>query len=60
MQRIVGTSPDQPLHFVVDRDGQAVEITATPERKEITDHFGNTIRLGLSAFSAAPRPTIGR
>ncbi len=47
MQRIVGTSPDQALHFVVDRDGKLVDITATPERKEITDHFGNTIRLGL-------------
>jgi regulator of sigma E protease len=47
MQRIVSTSPDQPLHFVVDRDGKTVDLTATPERKEITDHFGNTIRLGL-------------
>ena len=47
MQRIVSTSPDQPLHFVVGRGGQTVDITATPERKEITDHFGNTIRLGL-------------
>jgi regulator of sigma E protease len=47
MQRIVGTSPDEALHFVVDRDDKLIEITATPERKEITDHFGNTIRLGL-------------
>lgn len=56
MQRIVGTSPDQPLHFVVERDGKTVEITATPERKEITDNFGNVIRLGLLGIqrSAAP------
>jgi regulator of sigma E protease len=47
MQRIVGMSPDQPLHFVVERDGKMLEITATPERKEITDNFGNVIRLGL-------------
>jgi regulator of sigma E protease len=47
MQRIVGTSPDQPLHFVVERGGKTIEITATPERKEITDNFGNVIRLGL-------------
>jgi regulator of sigma E protease len=47
MQRIVGMSPDQPLHFVVERGGKTVEITATPERKEITDNFGNVIRLGL-------------
>jgi regulator of sigma E protease len=47
MQRIVGMSPDQPLHFIVERDGKTLEITATPERKEITDNFGNVIRLGL-------------
>lgn len=56
MQRIVGTSPDQPLHFVVDRNGQSVDITATPERKEITDHFGNTIRLGLLGIQRSASP----
>lgn len=56
MQRIVGTSPDQPLHFVVDRGGRIVEITATPERKEITDHFGNTIRLGLLGIQRSASP----
>lgn len=56
MQRIVGTSPDQPLHFVVDRDGKTVEITATPERKEITDYFGNTIRLGLLGIQRNASP----
>jgi regulator of sigma E protease len=56
MQRIVGMSPDQPLHFVVDRNGQAVDITATPERKEITDHFGNTIRLGLLGIQRSASP----
>ena len=56
MQRIVGTSPEQTLHFVVERDGKTLEITATPERKEITDNFGNVIRLGLLGIqrSAAP------
>ena len=56
MQRIVGTSPDQPLHFVVDRNGQTVELTATPERKEITDHFGNVIRLGLLGIQRSASP----
>ena len=56
MQRIVGTSPDQALHFVVDRDGKLIEITATPERKEITDHFGNTIRLGLLGIQRSASP----
>jgi regulator of sigma E protease len=56
MQRIVAMSPDQPLHFAVDRDGKAIEITATPERKEITDHFGNTIRLGLLGIQRSASP----
>jgi len=32
---------------VVERQGKTIDITATPERKEITDNFGNVIRLGL-------------
>jgi len=56
MQRIVGTSPDQPLHFVVGRNGKTVDITATPERKEITDHFGNTIHLGLLGIQRSASP----
>ena len=46
MQRIVSASPDQALRFTVHRDGNTVELTATPERKEIKDQFGNMIRLG--------------
>jgi regulator of sigma E protease len=47
MQRIVSTSPGQKLTFVVERDGQQVQLVATPERKETTDNFGNTFRRGL-------------
>src|SRR3990172_2659249 len=43
MQRIVGMSPDQKLHFVVNRGGQTIDIIATPELKEITHHFCNTM-----------------
>lgn len=46
MQRIVSASADQALLFTVRRDGSLVELTATPERKEIDDQFGNKIRLG--------------
>jgi regulator of sigma E protease len=56
MQRIVGMSPDQPLHFVVARDGKMIDITATPERKEITDNFGNVIRLGLLGIQRSATP----
>jgi regulator of sigma E protease len=56
MQRIVGMSPDQQLHFVVERDGKTIDITATPERKEITDNFGNVIRLGLLGIQRSASP----
>ena len=46
MQRIVSASADQPLHFTVRRSDETVQLTATPERKEIDDQFGNKIRLG--------------
>jgi regulator of sigma E protease len=56
MQRIVGMSPDVPLHFVVERNGTNLQVTATPERKEITDAFGNTIRLGLLGIQRSASP----
>jgi regulator of sigma E protease len=56
MQRIVAMSPDRPLHFVVDRGGAQVGITATPERKEITDRFGNTMRVGLLGIQRSASP----
>ncbi|MGZ5850525.1 MAG: RIP metalloprotease RseP [Methyloceanibacter sp.] len=56
MQRIVGTNPGQPLHFGVERDGKTVEIVATPELKEITDHFGNTMRIGLLGIQRSASP----
>jgi regulator of sigma E protease len=56
MQRIVAMSPDQELHFVVDRGGANVELEATPERKEITDRFGNTLRIGLLGIRRSASP----
>ena len=56
MQRIVATSPDRELRFVVDRDGKSVDLTAIPERKEITDRFGNTFKIGLLGIQRSASP----
>ncbi|MGC1177925.1 MAG: RIP metalloprotease RseP [Methyloceanibacter sp.] len=56
MQRIVSMSPAQPLHFKVEREGKIVEIVATPELKEITDNFGNTMRVGLLGIQRSASP----
>ncbi|BAQ17540.1 RIP metalloprotease RseP [Methyloceanibacter caenitepidi] len=56
MQRIVATSPDRELHFAVERDGKTVDLTAIPERKEITDRFGNTFKIGLLGIQRSASP----
>jgi len=51
MQRIVSVSSGESLKIVVDRDGRAVTLTATPQLKELKDNFGNTHRLGVLGIS---------
>lgn len=47
MQRIVSTSADQPLSFEIERGGLRMTLSATPDRREHEDRFGNKIRLGV-------------
>ena len=47
LQRIVSVSSDVALNFVVTRGDETVALTATPERQEITDRFGNKHRVGI-------------
>lgn len=54
MQRIVQLSPGRPLVFTVNRDGQRISLTATPDAVERTDRFGNKHLIGLLGIS---RPT---
>ena len=47
MQRIVSASADNELTFGVDRGGVLLNIKATPERREISDRFGNKLKVGV-------------
>ncbi len=47
MQRIVSGSADRELTFEVDRGGTPVTLKATPARREISDRFGNKLRVGV-------------
>src|SRR5438105_2905048 len=47
LQRMVSVSSGDALTIVVDRNGQDVMLSATPERKVVTDRFGNEQRLGV-------------
>jgi regulator of sigma E protease len=56
MQRIVSVSPDRELAFVVHRDGERVELLATPQLREVEDRFGNLHRIGLLGIQASTDP----
>ena len=47
MQRIVSASADRELTFEVNRAGALVKIVAKPARREISDRFGNKMRVGV-------------
>ena len=55
MQRIVQISSDQALTFGVQRDGQTLELVATPRRRDIKTPFGNT-RVGVLGVEATGNP----
>jgi len=46
IQRIVALSPGERLAITVLRDGERVPLTATPQRREVTDSSGNTHTVG--------------
>lgn len=46
VQRITAFNAGHPIAFVIDRGGQRVTVTATPEERSERDRFGNLQRLG--------------
>src|SRR5690606_35557746 len=56
LQRVVSTSADIPLQVTIDRGGEILTIEATPERREITDRFGNVQKVGLLGIQRSPAP----
>lgn len=52
VQRIVMLNAQTPLRIDVERDGQLVTLSATPELKEMTDRFGNQVKIGLLGISS--------
>lgn len=63
VQRIVSVSADTPLAIAVDRGGVKLSLTATPERREVRDRFGNSHslgQLGLSRDTSGGNVTVQR
>lgn len=51
VQRYVSPRADRAIDMVMQRDGQDVAITVTPERLETEDRFGNKIEQGIIGVS---------
>ena len=56
MQRIVGTHAGEKLTFTVKRDGTTVQLTGTPQLREVKDAFGNTQQLGVLGITRQTAP----
>ena len=56
MQRIVGTHAGEKLTFTVKRDGTTVQLTGTPQLREVKDPFGNTQQLGVLGITRQTAP----
>jgi regulator of sigma E protease len=56
IQRVVGMSADKPMTFGIDRNGQKLSLTVTPEVHSEPDTFGGTFkrgRIGIKPASVA-------
>jgi regulator of sigma E protease len=56
MQRIVGNNADNELTFVIERDGAHLSLKAIPGRRELTDRFGNKLRVGVIGIKRTTKP----
>ena len=52
--RIVMLSANDPLDFVVDRDGQRLTLTATPQRRLENDELAGRVRIARVGLAIAP------
>ncbi len=51
LQRLVSTSPERPITVEIARDGQVLDFSLVPQAVEITDDFGNPMRIGRIGVS---------
>jgi regulator of sigma E protease len=54
VQRMVGFRAGETLHFVVKRGDQQAALDATPVMKEVTDSFGNKMRMSVLGITREP------
>jgi regulator of sigma E protease len=57
LQRIVGFASDEALTIVLKRGDGDITVSATPQREEVPDAFGNKQRIGVLGISRDPKAT---
>ncbi len=56
VQRLISTSPERKVEIIIERDGQELTFNLIPQPTEITDRFGNKIRIGRIGIKREIRP----
>src|SRR5690606_10741488 len=57
LKQIVALRTGVPINFVVDRGGQELVLTATPERRAMSDQLGGEQKLGFLGLQSAKGPS---
>lgn len=58
LQQAVMTRAGEPLAVVVERNGEKINLTVTPQLREEPDNFGGKIRLGLLGVKRDPQGPV--
>lgn len=53
MAQLIQQSPDKPLNFKVERNGEIIQFTITPEKKESKNIFGEKVVVGQIGIKPA-------
>lgn len=60
VQRQVSRNAESPIDMTIDRNGRAVNLTLTPERRKAQDLLGGTVELGEIGIAKSVPAVIGR
>jgi regulator of sigma E protease len=60
MTKIIHENPEKPLKITIDRNGTALTISVTPEKKQVKDIFGEEKSLGLIGIKPSGATSIKR
>ena len=52
LQQIIAVRSNAPTSFLVERDGRIIPLTATPERRLVTDRMGGEQKIGVLGIAS--------